>query len=159
MLLYHITSKQNLDQILKSKKLLPSSKTKNVEQGDGIYSTSPFLFFGVAPNYKSLPILKEAASDHVLIIFDSKILKNRVFYTNEYHRGGIVKGITEKYPIKHPDRISALRKLYQKSSRKAKAMKDLFALTWLHEVFFRGSVPIKQIDRVVKLKDHSLIKI
>ena len=128
MLLIHSTSLPNLKKILKDGNLKSSQLSKRVNQGEGIYSESPLVYFSTVDSIDSEHLhrlTKDLAE--VLLCFDSQLLNNRVYYTSSRHIGRpdlylkemkISKGQARhnrEYPQYYPYTQHILKKLFTSS--------------------------------------------
>lgn len=134
MLLYHNTTMKHFKYILLDGKLKPSSKTKRrMENPYDFYS--PYIFFNAIPKTQ---LDSFANISSIGICFDSSILLNNTFYTNNNHSAGNVQTSNKYKTSDRKELYKILYRLYRKSLKTVKSInQSLWVLSVFQEVFIR----------------------
>jgi len=116
MYLTHSTEIEFIFDILNSNQLKSSSKTGNLNQGDGIYAKSKFVFLSLLNRFK--PIIGE-----ITLYFNTNAIIDKDFYIANSHSGNPDKLFSNKDYYKkyiktdktHAYKLKVLEKLYKDS--------------------------------------------
>jgi hypothetical protein len=112
MYLFHETTDNSLLKILKSKMLKSNEHTKIKNYGQGIYKTSPFVFFNTCVDINDVQLQGYSPK----LFFNSKLLYDGTFWTNKTHISFPSKESNSKKYSKHYTNINLiLRRLYKQS--------------------------------------------
>lgn len=151
MIITHKTCNENLLNIIKDGKIMSSKKTNHVYYGDGIYTSTHYIFYNTMPEYKIKVITPP------MIIFDFSVLQDKPFYISKSHTGAI-KDREKKYILSSNKILlyNILKKLYTYSSTfKSKKNPELFTIH--QEIFTKHELALEKAKYLYISKDFSKI--
>ena len=108
MYLFHVTSYDYIKKILQDNELKSSKLTGNLYLGDGIYTSSKYVFLGTTKKLFDNNVL-----GHVIIYLKSDLLYNRMYFIENQHSSSVIYG--KKINRYNKDYNNILEKLYNKS--------------------------------------------
>lgn len=151
MIIAHKTCNENLLNIIKDGKIMSSKKTNNVNYGDGIYTSTHYMFFNTMPEYK-IQVMTPP-----MIIFDYSVLLNKTFYISKSHTGALKNREKKKVLTSHKEKLyEILKKLYTYSA-KFKSKKDPELFTIHQEIFTKHELVLEKAKYIYISKNFDKI--
>lgn len=151
-IIYHQSDCNYFNDIIESGFILPSVKTKNINQSP--YGILPYIYFSTLPK----TVKFQNCLSPCTFVFDSDILKNHVFYTRDMH-GGSNLTTAKKYPknYKYIDKIlyDLFKKSYETASYLYGTMRYSMSAIF-QEIFFKGKISLKYCTHIIVPEEYDI---